>query len=264
MVLELLTKLYNEKGENMEKISLKDVMVGDTFPTNEGGTIKIVRIVNYRNITIQHLDENKHEEVVRFQRVLSGDLKNPYKVTLCGVGYLGSGDYSCQTNNVIDPAYICWKGMLARCYDESTQQRQPAYHGVIVAKDWHNYQNFAGWYYSNPFYGKGYQLDKDILISGNKIYSRDTCCLVPAEINKVFIDKGTNTRGAPPGSYFTRGKYQVKAGQKYVGIFDTAEEASEAYNTARSKHIREIAEFWKNLIDPRVYIAAIAYSEQIK
>ena len=39
---------------------------------------------------------------------------------------------------------------------------------------------------------QGWQLDKDILLKGNKIYSPDTCCFVPQEINSIAVDSNNN------------------------------------------------------------------------
>ena len=32
-------------------------------------------------------------------------------------------------------------------------------------------------------------IDKDILVKGNKVYSPNTCCLVPKNVNNLFIKK---------------------------------------------------------------------------
>ena len=69
-----------------------------------------------------------------------------------------------------------------------------SYKGVEVCEEWYNFQNFAEWCETQKFLnakdvkGKSYQLDKDILVKGNKIYSPDTCCFVPPEINSLFIN----------------------------------------------------------------------------
>lgn len=44
--------------------------------------------------------------------------------------------------------------------------------------------SFKKWFDEN--YIKGYELDKDILIKGNRIYSPDTCCFVPSFINRLY------------------------------------------------------------------------------
>ncbi|WP_423172691.1 hypothetical protein, partial [Stenotrophomonas sp. CASM112] len=36
---------------------------------------------------------------------------------------------------------------------------------------------------------KGFELDKDLLIKGNKVYSENTCIFIPAEINLLLIKR---------------------------------------------------------------------------
>ena len=50
------------------------------------------------------------------------------------------------------------------------------------------------WIIKEPNYEKWkienrWAVDKDIIVKGNKIYSPDTCCLVPNYINIVFTKK---------------------------------------------------------------------------
>ena len=45
----------------------------------------------------------------------------------------------------------------------------------------------------------GWELDKDILVKGNKIYSPDTCCFVPKEVNTVFTKRQSKRGDYPIG-----------------------------------------------------------------
>ena len=46
-------------------------------------------------------------------------------------------------------------------------------------------------WFDNPVngYKEGYSLDKDILVKGNKIYSPETCCFVPQDVNILFTKR---------------------------------------------------------------------------
>jgi hypothetical protein len=82
---------------------------------------------------------------------------------------------------------MVWKSMLTRCYNPAHTKRFPAYNGCTVDKKWLLYSAFKDWYdRTHPNNGIKYQLDKDILFSGNKIYSDITCCWVPSAINKLL------------------------------------------------------------------------------
>ena len=69
------------------------------------------------------------------------------------------------------------------CYDENELKKEPSYIGCKVCEEWLNFQNFARWIYDNKYECDDLELDKDLLIKGNKIYSPNTCCLLPHEIN---------------------------------------------------------------------------------
>ena len=42
--------------------------------------------------------------------------------------------------------------------------------------------------------GNSFQLDKDSLIKGNKVYSESTCVFIPQEVNSLLV-KSTASRG---------------------------------------------------------------------
>ena len=74
--------------------------------------------------------------------------------------------------------------MIQRCYSNKHRRVYKSYEGCSVIRDWHNFQNFAEWFYANyPKDGLDYQLDKDIKIPGNKEYSPSACSFVSASEN---------------------------------------------------------------------------------
>ena len=116
---------------------------------------------------------------------------------------------------------------------------------------------------------EGFQLDKDILVKGNKVYSEDTCCFVPAEINYLII-KANRIRGKYPiGIYEDKqaGKFKVRISvggkQKHIGRYYCEKEAFYAYKQAKEAYIKEVAEKWKDKIDPKVYDALMQYDVEI-
>lgn len=237
----------------MCKTKLEDIKIGQVFPTNQGGSITIKEVINYRNVVVEHNDDYKHTVTVKLQRILTGEIKNPYFPNVHGIGFIGTGKYSYKDKT----AYQLWQGMITRSYSQKTKERQPKYANVTTAKEWHNFQNFAEWFYSQSHYMDGYNLDKDILKEGNKEYSPSTCCLVPQEINKLFINRGNPDRLLPTGVQLCKGRYQVKAGQKYIGSYDTPELASQAYQSAKREYVLEKVDTWKNKVDPKVIEAML-------
>ena len=61
------------------------------------------------------------------------------------------------------------------------------------------FQNFAKWFDDNKYEVDGrLHIDKDILYPNCKIYSPETCLLIPQRINMLFLNK-PNKRGLPNG-----------------------------------------------------------------
>lgn len=182
-----------------------------------------------------------------------------------GVGYNLGGKYDSHNGRHPTDAYEVWSNMLARCYCQKTQQRQSAYIGVTVCDDWHDYQSFADWYYSQEFKGKGYQLDKDLLLLKNKMYSPEVCCLVPQEINKLLLSNPSRRGKYPQGVCYNKQKKRYQANismngvATHLGRFDCPQEAHQAYRVAKEAYVKERALHWRDRIAPEVYEALMSW-----
>jgi len=93
------------------------------------------------------------------------------------------------------PYYSVWTHMLERCYSAKLQEKYPTYKGCSVSEEWLTFSNFKRWMEKQDW--EGLQLDKDILFSGNKVYSKETCVFVSGMVNNFTIDRG-NDRGEWP------------------------------------------------------------------
>ena len=148
-------------------------------------------------------------------------------------------------NQVICKYYSTWKSMLRRCYDPKYQAKYPTYIGCTVCEEWLTFSNFKKWMMTQDFEGK--QLDKDILVQGNKIYSPDTCIFVSKAINTLFTKSDASRGEYKVGVYFKKdnGKFtaqcQVNDKRKFLGYYLTEEEAYQAYKKFKTSHIRNIA-----------------------
>lgn len=170
-------------------------------------------------------------------------------------------------------AYSIWKRVLRRCYDKKYLEKNPTYKGCTVCDEWLYFSNFKKWFEDRSNgYRDGYHLDKDILIKGNKVYSSDTCCFVPPEIN-TLITKHDATRGSLPiGVTMTTNKnpkYRavIRMYGKYIsiGCYNSAYEAFTAYKSAKEAHVREITEkyYMDDKITQKVYNALMNYRVEI-
>lgn len=175
---------------------------------------------------------------------------------------VGINDFENSLNAESARVYHIWRQMLKRCYDESAQQKQPTYRGCSVCEEWHYFTNFYNWYTLN--YVEGWCLDKDILVKGNKIYSPQTCCFVPNEINTIF-NKHKNTRcSLGVCGVFRRGNRFYSVASMFgrnvsLGGYESIEEAKSAYKEAREAYIKRVAEMWKEKLSTNVYNALINY-----
>ena len=241
----------------MKKISNK---TGEKHITNEGYNIEIIEYFNYCNCTIRFKNGTTLKNK-RYVNILSGKIKNPYHLSIFGIGYIGEGKY-----DSLSKPYKIWFGMMQRCNSEKLQEKRPTYKGCTVAEEWYNFQNFAKWFDENwkPYMDNSWQLDKDILVSRNKIYSPETCCFVPQEVNCLFTKSNSSRGEYPIGVKLNRnGRFNARLRrdnkEKHLGYFDTIDKAFKAYKTAKEDYIKEVADKWKPFITPETYQAMYSY-----
>lgn len=91
------------------------------------------------------------------------------RTKVCGIG-VNDLDHPLSKKEM--KSYYVWASMIRRCYDENELKKRPSYTGCSVCDEWLLFSNFKQWFDEN--YVDGYQLDKDIIVSKNKIYSPNT------------------------------------------------------------------------------------------
>lgn len=237
---------------------MSKIEVGDVFQKNEGGSVKVLDYINCQKIHIQHQDEYGHKTFVATKELRKGAIKNPFYLSVCGVGYVGIGPYKPTTQGKRTPAYKTWSSMMTRAYCKIYKKSQPTYDGCSVADIWHNFQNFAEWFYNQPNSTTvGFDLDKDLLFFGNKQYSQETCTFAPHAINSLLIDSAAIRGDLPIGVKKLKDKFQARVKKygklEHIGTFDTPEEAYDAYKKEKQQHVKLLAEHYKNDLHPEVY-----------
>lgn len=101
-----------------------------------------------------------------------------------GLGINDVYDDPTLTKHPLPKYYETWRSMLKRCYSEKIHKRRPLYAKCSISKEWIYLSNYREWFNKN--YIEGYQLDKDLLFPGNKVYGIDTCVFIPRNINQLF------------------------------------------------------------------------------
>lgn len=163
--------------------------------------------------------------------------------------------------------YDQWRSIHKRCEAGGAYQRnKPTYIGCTYHAAWNSYDVFVAWaedqvgFLSKDESGNYYPLDKDILVEGNKHYSPDTCVFVPKRINSFYSRMSGTPNGLPKGVYFKKAISRFIAqgtdweGKNlYLGCYKTPEAAHAAYVENKEAKAKQLAEFYKDVIDIRVY-----------
>lgn len=184
-----------------------------------------------------------------------------------GVG-INDGKYPTTLNGLRTKEYSLWKDMLKRCYNTKYQEGKPTYIGCTVSDMFKHYKHFFEWCQNQIGFGNvDFQLDKDLLHKGNKEYNENNCVFIPIEINNVLVKRQLYRGELPIGvakhgkNYRARCSYNGKG--KTIGTFTTPELAFQVYKTFKEAHIKELAEKYKDTIDPRAYKALMNYEVHI-
>lgn len=242
--------------------------VGSLYKTHNFGNLIIIKYVSSREVYAKFVDTG-YEVKTTMQQLLKGNINDRLKPTVFGVGVIGECLTVDSCGNRLKE-YQVWKGMLERCYSDKFQAKKPTYKGCIVSENFVCYPYFKKWCNKQIGFDQvGWHLDKDILSKGNKVYSEDTCCFVPQEINSLLV-RSNATRGKYPlgVSYLTRlGMFEASVSlggrNKRIGRFYNAQEAFYAYKEAKESYIKEVANKWEDRIDPRVYNALMSWNIEI-
>ena len=141
----------------------------------------------------------------------------------------------------ICPIYSAWKSMKARS-DIAFQIKYPTYTGVSVCSDWRVFSKFHCWAVDNL--QEGLEVDKDILIQGNKIYSPETCAAVPKRVNYLLNSFKSIRSDLPMGVSLTsnkRNKFRAAISCNGVrvnlGVYAEKECAHKAWQLAKANEI---------------------------
>lgn len=138
--------------------------------------------------------ETGYTRTANIDNVKAGKVRDMYATSVYGVGYYGEFKkvpYWKQAKQL-------WQNMLKRCYCEADKR---GYYGKGVTVDprWHCFANFLEdisklknfnfWLQGQNGSAEKYNLDKDLLVPGCKVYSKTTCQFITESENKAFGGK---------------------------------------------------------------------------
>ena len=235
------------------------MFAGDIYYNKYGYKIEVLEYVDASKVLIKFHDPIEYEKYSAAREIRNGVVNTPYHRSVQGVGYLGEGPHKAYiTGKKYSTEYKIWVDMLTRTY---TNVKGIAYECARVCEDWHNFQNFAGWCKNQKFFGLvDYELDKDIIVRGNNLYSPEYCTFVPGFINRLVINR-SNYRGKFKIGVFlnlnAKKKYtssiSIEGKRVQLGTFYDEREAYLAYKSAKEDHIKTVAQENKDKISEEVY-----------
>lgn len=256
-----------------ELIQMKNNRLGEENFNNQGNLMRIVSYNSYADVVVEFQDEYKAKIHTSYYMFSIGNVRNPYHPNVYGVGAIGN-KYKIRKDGKQIKEYEAWHSMLCRSFDEKYKIKEPTYQGVTCCKEWLLFENFYEWIHSQENFdkwlnGKQWALDKDILVKGNKIYSPETCCLVPQNVNQLFFKRATSTH--PTGVHNNTQGFQAQCGNPFTGKYEplgtykTIEEASYAYKTYKEDIIKQVAqiEYDNGNITEQCYKAMMGYEVDI-
>lgn len=243
--------------------------------TNKQGCImKVIDYIDNRNVVVEFQDEFHEQTKITWGNFEKGSIKNHYIPFVYDVGMIGI-KYPSVVNGERTKEYTAWHSMLTRCYT-NYKEHYRTYKESKVCDKWLLYENFYEWLHSQENFEKWTKLDngvidKDIIIKGNKTYSPDTCCLVPQNVNALFI-KSDRAKGKYPigVTYKTRDKVfevqcNINGKETYLGRRSTPEQGFLLYKEYKESYIKQVAqeEYDKGNITKRCYDAMMNYEVEI-
>ena len=259
----------------MSRGGIKSYRLGELGISNQGYLMKIIEYKNARNIIVEFQDDYKYTVKTNYCAFRDGIVKNHFHKKTHNFGLIGNTS-TVDCNNKLKTSYRVWASMILRCHDDSFT----AYIGCSICNDWLIYENFEKWYDKNYWEcGKEkMQLDKDILIKGNRTYSPNACIFVPQRINTLFV-KSNKSRGkymigvtfnkrinrfVSQCSYIKVEEKAVKT--NVIGNFSTELEAFNAYKQFKESYIKQVADDYANKypnFPKRLYDAMYNYEVEI-
>lgn len=147
----------------------------------------------------------------------------------------------------------------------SFQRRWKIYEGVSISEEFSDFQRFCNWCVQQAGWGLGYDLDKDLLKPGNTVYCPEHCVFLPRVLNLHIASR--EGRYLPGAVLFkTKGgkeRWIAQAGgggtTRYLGRYATEQEAHEVYCANKEALVKELANQYRDTIDPRAFDALMEW-----
>lgn len=172
-------------------------------------------------------------------------------IKIYNVGYNSGGrgkGYPAKTSDGILREYDHWRRMLQRAYDTRWKLKHNTYNDCKVSEDWFDYQTFAKDYHECKYKTEKSDLDKDLLVLGNKLYSKELCVYLPEELNKAIMIRGNISVFHKRDSIF-----ETICNGQYLGRSNNPLDLADLWLDVKYNHIATLAIKYKDVISPAAY-----------
>ena len=212
------------------------------FPSNSSGKFLVTEYFNYDKILIKFLNTG-FRMFARANNINRGEVKDPYSISILGIGYIGIGPYKIDGSPMDRVIYSRWRGIIERCYILKEGNK-------LMHPEWHNFQYFAAWFYSEFYIIPGCNIydmcvDKDILFARNEEYSPYKCLIIPNFINNKIQLK----------DYDRMQIQRLESGEMKEHEIN----AMYSHKQYREMIVRKLADENRNILPPHVYLALKNY-----
>lgn len=155
--------------------------IGAKFENRQGSVFTLIKSEGGPFWTVRF--DSGYETVAKTQNIVYGKVKDYYRPSVYGLGFIGSGMRipTRESRDTIRRHYDLWANMLKRV------TREAGYEDVTVHPAWCNFtvfnveittlDGYSDWLLDST----QYHLDKDL--SGARTYSKSTCSFIPATTN---------------------------------------------------------------------------------
>lgn len=256
------------KGNVKDHSLLTGYEVGTVHKSNNFGEFEIIEYNNAYNVKIRFVNTG-NEYTVRTSQIKNGEVRDPYIPTVYGVGITGN-KYPAKRNGKDLKEYKLWHGILERCYCPKSLEVRPTYKGCTVSDNFKNYEFFYEWCQEQVGFGNdGWQLDKDLLVKGNKVYGEDTCVFLPRELNSALTHRKNVDNNLPVGvlpvnkSKSYQAAIRIDGKTYHLGVYSTPQRAFQAYKERKEMSLMKLALKWGEHLDPRAEKALYNYRVEI-
>lgn len=242
--------------------------------TSAGKLVAETFLVQYdRRVSVWHKDGDRYNNWYKnLLMVTIPDYKKLLKGEITQQELNLEQEYIEYENKASLQAYHVYNGIKARCKDtKNDNHTRKCYDEVTMCQEWKdNPKSFVKWYLEHyyEFDNEQMDVDKDLFGDGAKIYSPETCCILPKSLNAILANskkhyhEETNEENTLPfGVKYSGRDKKYYANIQFTGTgkivklseWDKPEEAFEEYKIMKQADILMVAAQYKGKIPDYIY-----------